>query len=157
MLCDPKQICGNLADSIVGACAPSFSAQVRFGEPGAPVLFLWGSAMTQTPGGTGPSFQNLPSTTPGFLYAALDTSAYGIRLIDSSKTTQEIRVRAGLLSAVPPGLSALVKARTPQSHLHVLGHAHDLDLDENVFSFNSYRVNCNSFLRVCGGPSRGIE
>jgi hypothetical protein len=27
----------------------SFSAQVRFGEPGAPVLFLSGSAMTQTP------------------------------------------------------------------------------------------------------------
>jgi hypothetical protein len=35
--------------------APSFSAQVRFGEPGAPVLFLWGSAMTQTP--TGLNFQ----------------------------------------------------------------------------------------------------
>jgi hypothetical protein len=32
-----------------GACAPSFSAQVRFGEPGAPVLFLLGPAMTQTP------------------------------------------------------------------------------------------------------------
>jgi hypothetical protein len=32
--------------------APSFSAQVRFGEPGAPVLFLSGSAMTQTPFGS---------------------------------------------------------------------------------------------------------
>jgi hypothetical protein len=29
-------------------CAPSFSAQVRFGEPGAPVLFYLGSAMTRT-------------------------------------------------------------------------------------------------------------
>ena len=27
-----------------GACAPSFSAQIRFGEPGAPVLFLLGPA-----------------------------------------------------------------------------------------------------------------
>ena len=34
-----------------GGCAPSFSAQVRFGEPGAPVLFLLGSAVTQTPPG----------------------------------------------------------------------------------------------------------
>ena len=32
--------------------APSFSAQVRFGEPGAPVQFLSAPAMTQTPLGT---------------------------------------------------------------------------------------------------------
>ena len=42
--------CGN-AKSIGGGYAPSFSAQVRWGEPGAPVLFLVGSAMTQTPSG----------------------------------------------------------------------------------------------------------
>ena len=40
--------CGN-AKSIGGGYAPSFSAQVRWGEPGAPVMFLVGSAMTETP------------------------------------------------------------------------------------------------------------
>jgi hypothetical protein len=32
-----------------GGASPVFLAQVRFGEPGAPVLFLPGSAVRQTP------------------------------------------------------------------------------------------------------------
>jgi hypothetical protein len=36
-------------NAAVGANAPSFSAQVRFGVPGAPVLTLLGFAMTTDP------------------------------------------------------------------------------------------------------------
>ena len=32
-----------------------------------------------------------------------------------------------------------------------------LHLNENVFTFNSYGVNCNFFLRVLRGSGRGIE
>jgi hypothetical protein len=39
MLLLPKIDLRNSANAIVGADAPSFSSQVRFGEPGAPVQF----------------------------------------------------------------------------------------------------------------------
>src|SRR5271163_4298823 len=39
--CYPKPALGDSANAIVRGFAPSFSTQVRWGEPGAPVFPLW--------------------------------------------------------------------------------------------------------------------
>jgi len=80
-----------------------------------------------------------------------------MRLIDSTKLHRKSGSVLGYSQPSLAGLSAQVKPAALSPNFIFFCHPDGLYPDENVFPFNSYGVNCNSFLRVGGGSSGGIE